>query len=166
MGVAIQSTLPRVLADFIPFTFQFHTAWLAVGRAMAIGFVICLLFALVPLLTVRRVSPLAALRASFEPVRARRDPLRWLVGSCIAGVVSGFALMQARNWRVGLGFAGGLGMAFGILDCHREGAGLAGAAIRPGRAAFHGCGRGSPTCTARTTARCRSCCRSGWEPFS
>jgi putative ABC transport system permease protein len=115
LGVAIQTTLPKVLADFIPFTFQFHTAWLAVGRAMAIGFVICLLFALLPLLTVRRVSPLAAIRVSFEPARARRDPLRWLVGACLAAGVVGFALTQSRNWRIGLGFAGGLGLAFGIL---------------------------------------------------
>lgn len=114
-GIAIQSALPRVLADFIPFTFQFHTAWLAIGRAMAIGFAICLLFALVPLLTVRRVSPLAALRASFEPIRARPDPWRWFVGFCLAGGVAAFALLQGRNWRVGLGFAGGLGAAFGLL---------------------------------------------------
>jgi putative ABC transport system permease protein len=115
VGIAIQSALPRVLADFIPFTFQFHTAWPAVGRAMAIGFTICLLFALMPLLTVRRVSPLAALRASFEPVRARPDPWRWLVGACLAGGIAGFALLQGRNWRVGLGFAIGLGVVFGIL---------------------------------------------------
>ena len=65
LGVAIQSALPRVLADFIPFSFQFGTSWFAVGRAVVIGFVICILFALLPLLTVRRVSPLAAIRASF-----------------------------------------------------------------------------------------------------
>ncbi|HWF17816.1 MAG TPA: ABC transporter permease, partial [Verrucomicrobiae bacterium] len=50
IGVAIQSALPSVLADFIPFEFQFHTSWIAVGRAVGIGFVICLLFALLPLL--------------------------------------------------------------------------------------------------------------------
>jgi putative ABC transport system permease protein len=115
LGIAIQTVLPKVLADFIPFTFQFHTAWLAVGRAMAVGFVICLLFALLPLLSVRRVSPLAAIRVSFEPQSAHRDPLRWLVGVCLAAGIVGFALMQGRNWRIGLGFAIGLGVAFGIL---------------------------------------------------
>ena len=115
LGLAIQSTLPKVMADFIPFTFQFHTAWLAVGRAMAIGFGICLMFALLPLLTVRRVSPLAALRVSFEPQLARRDPLRWLAGACLAAGVIGFALMQSRDWRLGLGFSIGLGLVFGVL---------------------------------------------------
>ena len=115
LGIAIQAALPKVLADFIPFTFEFHTSWLAVGRAMAIGFAICLLFALLPLLAVRRVSPLAAIRASFEPQSARRDPLRWLVGACLAAAIAGFAMSQGRNWRIGLGFAGGLGVVFALL---------------------------------------------------
>jgi putative ABC transport system permease protein len=115
LGIVIQTTLPRVLADFIPFTFQFHTSWLAVGRATAIGFVICLLFALLPLLTVRQVSPLAAIRVSFEPSRGGRDPWRWVVGAILAAGIVGFALLQTRDWRIGLGFSVGLGVVFAIL---------------------------------------------------
>jgi putative ABC transport system permease protein len=115
LGVAIQTTLPRVLADFIPFTFQFRTAWGAVAEAMAMGFATCFLFALKPLLAVRRVSPLAALRASFAPADQGADPLRWLVGACLALGLVGFALLQSRNWRIGLGFALGLGTVFGAL---------------------------------------------------
>ena len=85
LGWAIQSTLPKVMADFIPFTFQFHTAWLAIARAMVIGFGICLLFCLWPLLPVRKVSPLAALRLSFEAPNAVRDPWRWLAGGAGRG---------------------------------------------------------------------------------
>ncbi len=114
LGVAIQTTLPKVLADFIPFTFHFHTAWLAVGRAMAIGFAVCLLFTLLPLLKVRRVSPLAALRVSFEPAQGR-DPLVWLVGVCLAAGILGFARMQTRDWRIGLGFGLGLGVVVASL---------------------------------------------------
>jgi putative ABC transport system permease protein len=115
LGVGIQMVIPRVLADFIPFSFQFHTSWFAIGRAMGLGFAICVLFALLPLLTVRRVSPLAAIRVSFETTRARRDPLRWLVGAGIAAGVVLFAFSQTRNWRIGLGFAVGLGAAFTAL---------------------------------------------------
>jgi putative ABC transport system permease protein len=115
LGIGIQAALPKVVADFIPFTFEFHTSWLAVGRAMGVGFAICLLFALLPLLSVRRVSPLAAIRVSFEPQAARRDPLRWLVGACLAAGIVGFALIQSRDWRIGLGFAVGLGVVFALL---------------------------------------------------
>ena len=114
-GVVIQGLLPKILADFIPFDFQFHTSWLAIGKGVAIGFAICLLFALLPLLAVRRVSPLAAIRASFETHAARFDPFRWLIGLCLAAGIVGFAISQSRDWRVGLGFALGLGVAFAIL---------------------------------------------------
>ena len=115
LGLAIQSTLPKVITDFIPFTFQFHTAWLAIVRAMAIGFGICLMFCLLPLLAVRKVSPLAALRISFEPQRARLDPWCWLAGAGLAAGIVGFALMQSHDWRIGLGFSVGLAVVFGAL---------------------------------------------------
>jgi len=115
LGLAIQSFLPRVMADFIPFTFQFHTGWLAIGRAMAIGFGICLMFSFLPLLTVRKVSPLAAIRVSFEPQVARRDPWRWVAGAVLAAGILGFALTQSGSWRIGLGFAAGLGVVVGVL---------------------------------------------------
>jgi putative ABC transport system permease protein len=114
LGVAVQTFLPRVLADFIPFTFRFQMAWLALGRAAGVGFVVCLLFALLPLLAVRRVSPWAALRVSFEPA-ARADPMRWAVMGCLAALALGFGLSQGRNWRTGLGFVGGLGVVFVLL---------------------------------------------------
>jgi putative ABC transport system permease protein len=114
LGVVVQTLLPRVLADFIPFTFQFQTAWLALARAAGAGFLVCLLFALLPLLAVRRVSPWAALRVAFEPA-ARPDPLRWAVMACLAALVLGFGLTQGRNWRAGLGFVLGLGVVFVLL---------------------------------------------------
>ncbi len=115
IGVAAQSALPRMLADFVPFNFEFHTSWAAIAGAVAAGFVICLLFALLPLLAVRRVPPLAALRAAYETAQPRRDPL-WLaaVGCLIAGVLI-FLILQTRSWKLGLGFAGGLAVAFAIL---------------------------------------------------
>jgi putative ABC transport system permease protein len=116
LGIIIQSALPPLLADFIPFDFQFHTSWIAVGRAVGTGFAICILFALMPLLSVRRVSPLTAIRVSFDTVAKQRDPLRWLAGCVLAAGVLAFALAQNRNWRVGLGFAVGLGVGFAILS--------------------------------------------------
>src|SRR5882724_4527471 len=115
LGVGIKMLIPKVLADFIPFSFQFHTSWFAIGRAMGLGFAICVMFALLPLLAVRRVSPLAAIRSSFETARVRHDPLRWLAGAFLAAGVLAFAFSQTRNWRIGLGFTIGLGLAFGAL---------------------------------------------------
>ncbi len=115
LGVAAQAAAAGAVADFIPFTFQFQTSWPAVGRAAGVGFGVCLLFALLPLLEVRRVSPLAALRRAYESPGVRRDPLRWLAGGCLAAGIAAFALGQGRDWRVGLGFCGGLAAAFAVL---------------------------------------------------
>ncbi len=115
LGMVVQLLIPKVLADFIPFDFQFHTAWLAIARAMGLGLAICVMFALLPLLAVRKVSPLAAIRASYDTDRPHRDPLRWLAGAVLAAGVLFFALSQTRNWRIGLGFTIALGLAFGAL---------------------------------------------------
>jgi putative ABC transport system permease protein len=115
LGVAIQTVLPKLLADFLPFAFEFHTSWIAIVQAMAIGFCISLLFALLPLLQVRLVPPLAAIRVSFETQHPRRDPLIWPVLTCLAVGILEFAITQSRDWRVGLGFAAGLGVAFAAL---------------------------------------------------
>jgi putative ABC transport system permease protein len=120
LGAMAQTLLPRVLADFIPFTFQFQTAWLALGRAAGAGFLVCLLFALLPLLAVRRVSPWAALRVAVEPA-ARPDPLRWGVMACLAALALGFGLTQGRNWRAGLGFVLGVGVVFVLLAATARG---------------------------------------------
>ena len=130
LGAMAQTFLPRVLADFIPFTFQFQTAWPALARAAGAGFLVCLLFALLPLLAVRRVSPWAALRIAFEPA-ARPDPIRWGVIACLAALVLGFGLAQGRNWRAGLGFVLGLGVAFVLLAATARA--LAAAARQSGR---------------------------------
>jgi putative ABC transport system permease protein len=114
LGLAVQSALPRVLADFIPFTFQVRPAWAALGFAAGTGFLVCLLFALLPLLAVRRVSPWVALRVAFESA-ARPDPLRWAIVAGLAAMVLGFGLTQGRNWRASLGFVGGLAVVILLL---------------------------------------------------
>jgi putative ABC transport system permease protein len=157
LGLAIQSSLPKVMADFIPFTFQFHTAWLAIGRAMAVGFGICLLFCLLPLLAVRKVSPLAALRLAFEPQRARRDPWRWLAGASLAAGISGFAFLQSHDWRIGLDFR----LVWGGVrspDAHRQTFGGGHPEIYPAPIAVV-VRQGVANLHRPTTAPCCLCCR-------
>ncbi len=114
-GAAIQQVVPRVVADFVPFAVETRVSWKAIGEASAIGFVLCVLFALLPLAAVRRVSPLAVLRVAVEPVRFRRDPFRLGVLAALLGVVLIFAVGHTRRWQEGLGFTVGLLAAFGAL---------------------------------------------------
>ena len=116
VGVALQAYVPRLLADFLPFEVSFTFSWSALGLGLGVGLGVTLLFALWPLLEVRGVSPLRALRSNVEPSTGGwRDPARWVVAALVAAGVTGVALLQAPTWEIGLGYAGGIAAVFGIL---------------------------------------------------
>ena len=114
IGVGVQLILPAVLKDFLPFQVELFISWPAVARGAFAGLVICVLFALLPLLAIRRVSPLLAIRSA-QGESTAPDPWRkWLyVGIGLATL--GFAMLQSGNWKVGAGFTLMLGAAFGLL---------------------------------------------------
>jgi putative ABC transport system permease protein len=113
LGVGVAQQLPELVRSFVPFAFKAHFDWVAALIAAITGFALCVLFAVLPLLDVRRVPPLAAIRAAYET--PRHDPLRWVLFGLIAAGVAGFATLQTRQWWEGLAFAAGLGAAFLIL---------------------------------------------------
>jgi putative ABC transport system permease protein len=116
LGVGLQLALPRLLADVVPFPVEFFVAWPAVARGIGAGVVLCLLFTLLPLLAVRRVPPLSALRSALaEAEGVGRDPWRLVVAGLIVLAIAGLAAWQTGGWREGLGFTAALGVALGIL---------------------------------------------------
>lgn len=114
LGVGIQLALPRLLQEVLPFDVRFVIAWPAVARGMGAGLVICLLFTLLPLLAVRRVSPLVALRSAFAE-KAGPDPWRIAIVLLIAGAVAGFSIWQTGRVGTGLAFTAVLATGFGLL---------------------------------------------------
>jgi putative ABC transport system permease protein len=115
LGVAVQLALPALVQGLLPFEVDFTVAWGAVFKGAAAGLVICVLFTLLPLLAIRRVSPLVAIRSSFAENTDRRDPLRWALYALIVGAVTAFALTQTTRWEHGLGFVAMLALSFGVL---------------------------------------------------
>src|SRR5205085_6351385 len=63
----------------------------------------------------RRVPPLAAIRASVEPPKVRRDPLQMLLVIALAAGVLAIAISQTRKWQYGVSFFLGLLGAFLLL---------------------------------------------------
>ncbi|HEY0945906.1 MAG TPA: FtsX-like permease family protein [Opitutaceae bacterium] len=115
IGVLVQLAIPALVRDLLPFEVEFFVSWASVARGVVAGLVICLLFTMLPLLTIRRVSPLVAIRSSFAEPVGRGDPLRWLIYGLIVAAVTVFALTQTSRWEVGLGFVGMLAAGFGVL---------------------------------------------------
>lgn len=114
VGLTIQLLLPRLVGNLLPFDVEYFISWTAVARGTGAGLLICALFTLLPLLAVRRVSPLMAIRAQVADA-ARGDPLRWLVYGAIVAAVTAFALAQAPEWEVGVGFVVMLAVSFTVL---------------------------------------------------
>lgn len=115
LGIVIQQFLPVIIKDFIPVTITTSISWTAVAQGMAIGIIISVLFALLPLVSIRKISPLNALRASYEPPRRERDGIKWLVYTLITLFVFGFTYMQMHNVRQALTFTASIAGALLIL---------------------------------------------------
>jgi putative ABC transport system permease protein len=117
LGVALQRLFPRILKTFLPLAIPTTIAWEPIVNGFLLGFAICILFALPPLLRFRRLSPLRVFRADVdvEPKSTKRDPILWLVYGLIVAGVTGFAILQTDTLTKGLVFAGALGVAIGIF---------------------------------------------------
>jgi putative ABC transport system permease protein len=114
-GIGLQRVLPGLLAGIIPVEVPPALSWNAVTLGVGMGLWVAVVFALLPLLAVRRVSPLAALRRPYESERMPRD--RWWLVAALALVASTVALAthQVGSWRQGAVFAGGVGIALLVL---------------------------------------------------
>jgi putative ABC transport system permease protein len=114
LGLVIQRLLPGILQQFLPVTVEPHPSWRAIGLGLFTGVWVSVVFALLPLLRVRRVSPLAAIRRDYEP-SGGRDPLVLPVLALLAASVVGLAALQVGSWRSALAFTGGIGAALLVL---------------------------------------------------
>ena len=115
LGTFIQFLLPIVLKDFLPIEITMQISWLAIGQGLMLGLIISILFALPSLLSVRKISPLNAIRASFEETGSERDPLKWLVYLLMLLFVFGFTYLQMGSIFQTLSFTFGILIAFLLL---------------------------------------------------
>ena len=115
LGVVIQQFLPVVLKDFLPVTIATTISWPAVIEGIVLGTGISVLFALLPLISIRKVSPLQALRASFEPAAFKNDSLKWAIYVLIILFVYGFSFIQMGNLRKAFYFTLSIVLALAIL---------------------------------------------------
>ena len=115
LGLAVQMLLPVVLTDFLPLDIAVTPDWTMVVAGLATGVWTAFVFALFPLLEVRDVSPLRALRRNFAVVRRGRDPARLLAAAALATSVVVVSVWQAPVPLAGLAFAAGIGVTTGLL---------------------------------------------------
>jgi putative ABC transport system permease protein len=115
LGSAIQIVLPAILKDFLPYEIDLNISWKAIWQGIWIGTLITSLFALVPLLSVRLISPLRTLRASFEEDTKPKDWLKTLIYLAIVLVIIAFLWSLTGDILVALKFTLGLLISFLLL---------------------------------------------------
>jgi len=109
LGSAVQWTLPRMLVGLLPVEVEIRLDRVAILTGLIVGVWTAVAFALLPLLQVRLVAPLSALRRRVEPFRrVGHDPVRWAAWSILGLSVLMLVMYQAGEPRVGLSVAAGV----------------------------------------------------------
>lgn len=113
LGTLVQFILPQLFADFLPVEVSVSISWRSIVQGILLGVIVSLLFALLPLLSIRKVSPLTALRASFES--QDKDKIKYLIFGLIILFIAGFSFLQLDNPKDAWVFTVGILLAFLVL---------------------------------------------------
>lgn len=116
LGLVIQLLLPKVFGAFMPLDVSVSPSFTAILTGLGVGVWVSSIFALLPLLGIRQVPPLAVLRRDVETTaRGGTDRWTWVARAGLALSVVGLASLEVRNLLRGLGFSVGIGLALLVL---------------------------------------------------
>jgi putative ABC transport system permease protein len=113
LGSAVQWALAPALTPLMPVPLDAGLSPRAIVTGLAMGTGLTLLFALWPLLDIRRVPPALILRQDVEPRLPGRRP--WLAAVPIVAGLAALAVWEAGSFKVGAIFIGGLAAALVLL---------------------------------------------------
>lgn len=113
-GVLAQWLLPRALDGVVPAGVEFALHWPSILLGLGMGTWVAIAFALPPLLRVRGVPPIRALRREATGAESGGIP-RLLAYAAIAASVAALGIMQAGEPGAGLAFTLGIGVVLGLL---------------------------------------------------
>lgn len=98
LGVFIQQLIPVVLQEFLPVKVNVAISWFSIFMGIVVGVLVSILFALIPLVSIKNVSPLNTLRASFQSDGKTNVKQRGFVYLLIILFIGGFGRTQLDNW--------------------------------------------------------------------
>lgn len=116
LGIGMQFMLPSLVSEFLPVDVELTVSWLAIGLGLLTGTGVALVFALMPLLSLQKASPLYALRTMNETLTdllGRKT--KWSIYGIIVLTVAGYATLITEDWQAGGIFTLGMLAAFGLL---------------------------------------------------
>ncbi|WP_339923709.1 FtsX-like permease family protein [uncultured Cyclobacterium sp.] len=114
-GAVLQFLLPLVFSEFLPVEVTVQLAWGAIVVGIITGVLISILFALIPLLKIRKVSPMMTLRPDDQSGGFGNDPARLFVLFAIIVFILLFSYFLLGKWDQTLWFTGFVVVSFGAL---------------------------------------------------
>ncbi|HEX6309327.1 MAG TPA: FtsX-like permease family protein [Longimicrobiales bacterium] len=115
LGIGLQALIPRLIGAALPIDVPFAIQWGVVAIGVGTGAFVAAAFALLPLLAVRGITPLRALRHEVEEAAPRFDPWQIATLALIAVSVVAAAVWQAPVWQAGIAYAAALFIGLAIL---------------------------------------------------
>lgn len=117
LGGALQTLIPAVVQDFIPVDVSTVLSLRAVIYGLIVGLIVTLLFVWLPLAGIRDISPLAAIRSSYEPATGHKtNLLRLFIIVLLVAFILAFARLQTGSWIQSLFFTGTIGLTLALLS--------------------------------------------------
>ena len=114
MAAVALASIPMSMVESLGVTAVSMTPSAAV-QGMAVGMLVSLLFALVPLLEIRQIKPLLLLRAHSAGDARRRDWQSWLAGGLTGAMLAMVAIWQANSLQTGLYVSVAFALIAGVL---------------------------------------------------
>ena len=115
LSLLCQAALPVLLAPLLPFPMEFSLSWPSLITGFIYGAATAFIFGLFPLLPLRKISPLRALRASYDENPARDKGATRILAVVTAGLLVLFCMSRTEAWWQGGIFAVALGLVLLLL---------------------------------------------------
>lgn len=115
IGIGVQQGMPLLFVDLLPVDVRVLPSPRAILIGIGLGFWVSAIFAMLPLLGIRHISPLMTLRRDYEAPRRKRDPVRLVAALLLVVSVVLLSAVQVRDLQQGAIFAASAGVVlFGL----------------------------------------------------
>ncbi len=97
LGTIVQQLLPIVFKDFLPIAISSDISYISIIQGIIVGLLISVLFALLPLVNIRKVSPLNTLRNVIDQQSSKTDLVTSFIYALIVLFIFSFTWVQVGS---------------------------------------------------------------------
>ncbi|WP_348970613.1 ABC transporter permease [Chondrinema litorale] len=115
LGASVQILLPEIMKDFLPVEVSYSVSYFAILQGVTTGILVSIIFAIIPLLGIRKTSPLRVLREDTQSDDQGTDPYKIAAYAAIVLFIFFFSWIQVKNLMEALMFMGLLTVLFLVL---------------------------------------------------